>query len=187
MLRRLLILIFIVGATNAIAQHKNSASPKTTEKQSDPEIDYKQPGAPMPPLVFIPYYDSSVRERNRRQFMTGKDIDNGANLLIMMFNPTCGHCQATAIEMGKNKELFKKSKVLMLATKIMMPYLGDFVEFTHATDYSFVHLGVDSTDFVNNTFLYQSLPQINIYNGERKLIRTYTGEVSIDTLKQYIQ
>jgi len=119
--------------------------------------------------------------------MTDKDFDNGANLLVMMFNPTCGHCQDEAVQMGRNKDVFKRSKVLMLATSVMRPYIPDFVTITHADDFPFAQLGIDSTDFISNVFLYQSLPQINIYDGERKLIRAFAGEVSMDTLKKYIE
>ncbi len=48
-----------------------------------------------------------------------------------------------------------------------------------------MYIGTDSSGFINNVFLYQSLPQINIYSPAHKLIKTYTGEVPIDSLKQY--
>lgn len=189
MLRRFLVLVFLAMATSAVAQNANSTPSKTTQKQGDAEIDYKQAGAPMPPLVFVPYYDSAskVKVKNRKEVMTGSDLDNGANIFVVMFNPTCGHCQSETILMGRNSDLFKKTKVVLLSNSVMKQYLPDFAATTHIEDHPFMYLGVDSMGFIGNTFLYQSLPQINIYSGERKLIKTYTGEVSIDTLKQYIQ
>ncbi|MFI4962763.1 MAG: hypothetical protein ACHP6H_02785 [Legionellales bacterium] len=141
----------------------------------------------MPSLIFIPYYDSNSKAGDRKKYMINSDLDNGANLFVMMFNPTCSHCQEQTIMLEKNASLFKKSKVLLLANIIMKPYLSDFVVLTHVDSYPFMYLGLDSTDFINNLFLYQQLPQLNIYNNERKLIRTYTGEVAIDSLKRYIQ
>lgn len=187
MLRKLLLLVCVMCATNAIAQHENSTPSKTTQKQDDPKIDYKQTGAPMPSLIFIPYYDTNSKETDHKKYMTNSDFDNGANLFVMMFNPTCSHCQDETVILGKNGSLFKRSKVLLLANIIMKPYMGDFVALTHVDRHPFMYLGVDSTDFINNLFLYQQLPQLNIYNSERKLIRTYTGEVAIDSLKKYIQ
>ena len=187
MLRKLQVLVCLICATNAIAQNINFTPSKTTQKQDDTKIDYKQMGAPMPSLVFIPYYDSNTKQTDRKQFMTNGDFDNGANLFIMMFNPTCSHCQDETMMMEKNGSLFIRSKVVLLANNVMKPYLSDFVTLTHVDQYPFMYLGIDSTDFINNLFLYQQLPQLNIYNCARKLIKTYSGEVAIDSLKKYIQ
>jgi hypothetical protein len=204
MLRKLLFVASLFIAANATAQV--SLTPiKTTEKQ--PQIDYKQMGAPMPPLLYIPYHDTaskvavdsneSRRARRKRlrdagsvmekDLLTNKDFDNGANLFVMMFNPTCGHCMDETKALEKSSALFKKTKVVMLATKNMRPYVPDFVKTMHTADYPFIYVGIDSTNFLDNVFLYQMLPQINIYDGDRKLMRTFTGDVAIDTLANFIQ
>jgi hypothetical protein len=54
-------------------------------------------------------------------------------------------------------------------------------------EYPIMYVGTDSGDFLNNVFLYSQLPQINIYDKKRKLLKTFTGEVAIDSLKKYIQ
>ena len=187
MFRNILVLVCIFCATNAIAQNAISTPSKTTQKQDDTKIDYKQIDAPMPSLIFIPYYDSNSKVQDRKKYMTNSDLDNGANLFVMMYNPTCSHCQDETMLLENNAFLFKRSKVLLLANIIMKPYLGDFIALTHADRYPFMYIGIDSAEFINKLFLYQSLPQLNIYNSERKLIRTYTGEVAIDSLKKYIQ
>ncbi len=66
-------------------------------------------------------------------------------------------------------------------------YLNDFATMMNLDNYPSLYLGIDSTDFISSVFLYQSLPQINVYSSDRKLLKTYTGEVAIDTLKKYIQ
>jgi hypothetical protein len=35
-------------------------------------------------------------------------------------------------------------------------------------------------------YMYQSLPQLNIYNKERKLIKYFTGDIAIDSIRTYI-
>jgi phenylacetate-CoA ligase len=37
-------------------------------------------------------------------------------------------------------------------------------------------MGVDSSEMINKMYMYQSLPQLNIYNKERKLIKYFTGD-----------
>jgi hypothetical protein len=187
MLRKLILPLLIFCVTDAVAQHNQNASSKTTQKNSDADIDYKQVGAPMPSLTFLPYYDTSKKDEKPKGLMTDKDFDNGADLFVIMFNPTCSHCQNATILLRKNKDLFKKTKVILLANNVMKDYLHDFVTMTGEDQAPFMYLGIDSSQFINSTFLYQSLPQINIYSGDRKLIRTYTGDVAIDSLKKYIQ
>jgi len=221
MLRKLIILVCLISATNAIAQ--NAATTKTKQNQADPKIDYKQMGAPLPPFILLPFHDTvtkkaigvshkndtlmTAKEKRKAEkiqkqrekeealkkmswnnILTEKDFDNGANLFVMMFNPTCSHCTDETERLEKNIALFKKSKLILMANPTMRPYLPDFVKSFHTDDYSPVmSVGMDSAGFMNNVFLYQALPQISIYNGDRKLIKTYTGEVAIDTLKKYIE
>lgn len=210
MVRSSIVVLMVLFTTNLFAQSAGSSLPKTTEKQGETQIDYKQVGAPMPPLRLIVYKDTSAakkdsseaisRSRKKKKkapepnllqapdkVVTNEDVNNGANLFIMLFNPTCGHCEDETAMLQKNIGLFKKSKFLMMVNPVMMPYLSDFVNRLHLSDYPLFTVGADSAGYVDKVFLYQALPQINIYNAERKLLKIYSGEVSIDTLKQYIQ
>lgn len=130
---------------------------------------------------------SSESDFRSKVLLTNEDVDNGANLFVMIFNPTCSHCEDETRLLEKNLSLFKKSKLLLMATPVMQPYLKDFANTMKLRDYPEITLGVDSSGFLNQVFLYQALPQITIYGADRKLLRIYSGEVSIDTLEQFIQ
>jgi hypothetical protein len=65
-------------------------------------------------------------------------------------------------------------------------YLPGFMKKVHTMQFPQMQVGYDDSDFIKQTFLYESLPQINIYNDQRKLIKTFTGETPFDSLKQYI-
>lgn len=201
----------LVYATGAVAQDAKKPVVKTTQNPT-PEIDYKVPGAPMPRLKVLVYKDTAkvdgtteedkargkkARKKNKvapapmatgdATFLTEKDFDNGYNMFIMMFNPTCGHCQDMTKVLENNIAEFKKTKILLLATPMMSQYLGTFTGLLHTAQYPSLHIGMDSSGFVDNAYLYRALPQINIYNGERKLLKIYNGDVPFDSLKQYIQ
>ena len=177
----------LITATNTFAQQAAIPPSKTTEKQAGASIDYTQMGAPMPALLLIPFFNNVKRVTSSKASFTNADFDNGANLFVMMFSPTCSHCQDETMRIEKNFALFKKSKLVLLANMINKPYLDDFVKAVNLNGYPSIYLGLDSMGFINNTYLYQALPQINIYNSDRKLIKTYTGEVAIDSLKKYIE
>ena len=74
-----------------------------------------------------------------------------------------------------------------MANPGMKQYLPDFINRQHLYEYPAFQIGIDSSDFINKIYLFQMLPQINIYDHDRKLIKTYNGEVPIDSLKQYIE
>lgn len=198
MLRKLLPAAFMLCQLTAIAQSKK-VTDRVAEKPATP-INYELVGSPMPGLLMITI-DTPAQKQEKRikkanylmspystKMFTQEHFDNGANLLVMMFNPTCGHCEDETEQLIKNIDRFKKTKIILLANLGMKSYLPNFNRTHRVADYSdVITVGVDSTDFIKNTFLYQALPQINIYSADRKLLKTYTGNVSIDTLMQYIQ
>ena len=199
MLRYLLILICLAGTTNVIAQNPVAPAAKTTEKQPA-EIDYKEMGAPMPRLKVKLYKDTAKknnvtesaepmrkkRKADEKIYLTNEDVDNDGNLFVMMFNPTCSHCEDMAALLRNNISLFKKTQIVLQANPGMAQYIPDFVNRQHLNDYPTFHVGSDSADFINKIYLFQMLPQINIYDHDRKLIKTYNGEVPVDSLKKYI-
>ncbi len=118
--------------------------------------------------------------------LTAKDISNTGNLFIMMFSPTCEHCEAQAELFEKNIGLFKDSKLVLMTNPKFATYLPNFMKKLHTLDFPQMPVGLDDSDFIKETFLYQSLPQINIYSSGRKLLKTFTGNVPIDSLKGFI-
>jgi hypothetical protein len=207
MLSKLFLLLSVALMPGLLAAQQD---PKITENKAHPNLDYKQMGAPMPPLAFMAYIDTSAannaeqesgRKKNKKKkavardttnfalykYVTDKDLESRGNLIIMMFNPTCSHCEDVAFMMEKHISLFKKTKVVLLANKMMTPYIPDFAERHHIARYPAMQIGYDSSGFIDNVYLYQALPQLNIYDSDRKLLKTFTGELPIDTLKKFIQ
>lgn len=209
MLRNLLLPVFLLSAAQSFAQ-----ASKITEKPSPAGTDYTKVGAPMPPMLLIAHHDTGVKpnavaevtkdahdKRHAKKgneglkwedkpvyYITNSSLDNGANLFVMLFNPTCPHCEDQTELLEKHITLFKKSKIVMVASTTTREYLPDFVRSFHVEDYyPQISIGSDSTDFIKNIFLYTLIPQINIYNGQRRLIKSFTGGVAMDSLKQYIE
>ena len=75
----------------------------------------------------------------------------------------------------------------MLASSGLQIQLSDFMTMLKVNNYPGITAGIDSAGVIDKLFIKQALPQINIYNADRKLLRIYSGEASIDSLRQYIE
>lgn len=141
--------------------------------------NYKSIGSKLPPLRVITLNGKVI---------TNRDVRNHANLLMMLFNPVCEHCQYETELLEQNIKLFNKSKLLMVTAANMKTELSSFERNSHTGNYmNTILIGLDSNGTIDKTFLYNSLPQINIYNSKRRLIKVFSGDTPIDSLKAYIQ
>lgn len=200
--RKVLILVCLFGCTiAAFAQKKNKSKKSTSNemvpvstltisgtaflrpllnKEKEPAFDYKQTNAPLPKFKII---------NNEQKDISNELFHSGGNLVLMMFNPTCDHCEEETRTFIKNLYLFQKSRILLVAAPVQTPNLGYFESIVHFSLYpSTITVAIDSTGLIDRLFTYKSLPQINIYDGQNmRLLRTFEGFTPLDTLRPYIQ
>lgn len=199
MLKNLFLAVVLLAFVPGIAQ-------TTTDKV---EKDYHEPGAEMPAFKLVTFdsvdYKLSKKERiemkknhqpdvkfvKRGKILTERDFDNKGNLIVMMFNPLCGHCEDQTDMIARNATVFteggKDTRVILMANTNMVTYLPDFIKNHKVNQYPVFKIGMDSSGFIKETFLYSALPQINIYDKNRKLLKIYTGGVRMDSLLQYVE
>lgn len=180
MIRKILIVaLLLLPVIFVFAKKKKKASQPTkqVEVTITDTIDYRKIGSPLPLVRFF---------TKEGKYITNETINNDAHLIIMMFNPTCEHCEDQTIKFKENIFLFRKTNLVLVAASIMVPHLGYFIGNTKIAEYPTIQVSVDSSNFINKTFLYQPLPQINIYDKNRRLIRVFSGETPMDSLKQFI-
>lgn len=147
------------------------------QAKKDPVLDdYKLVGAPLPTMRMV---DSFHKEYNEKSF------DSKHNLFLFMFNPTCGHCISMAKLIGDNAKLFSENHIVFMAGPQMMPYLSSFYQATKIGNHPEIKVGIDSAYAIEKIYTYHTLPQLNIYSKERKLIKTFQGDIPLDTLKAY--
>lgn len=185
MQRKLLIIIGLMGCVFiTFAQKKKKNNKETTATtQSDSATNYKEIGAPMPPIRA-----TLMKGKNLgNELFTTQNISAKKNVLVMMYNPTCGHCQEETILFKNNMDAFKNTEVILMADTVMKEYIDFFQSSTKVFDSPDLKMVLDQCGFIKKTFTYQSLPQINLYNKDRKLVKIFTGDTPIDSLKPFIQ
>lgn len=161
-----------------MAQHTQQYEEAKAAADKPGAIDYRTLSAPLPAMqVFTP----------KGTFITNESVRNDANLFVMLFNPTCEHCEDETELLKKNIALFKASKLVMIAGNQMMPLLKDFIHNHKIDQYPTIQIGVDSAKLIEKIYNYNALPQINVYDHNRKLIKVMAGDTPIDSLKQYIE
>jgi hypothetical protein len=169
---------------------KPSSYPKPIPKDTD-KTDYRNIGAFLPLFRVVTLPEKSTGKPQGpdkpARSVTNKDVENDANLVLMLFNPTCGHCEDMTKMMEEHIALFKNSKILLVAAQHMGEYLVGFEKGLNTNKYPQMTVAIDSSHLIDRTFMYMSLPQINIYDKNRKLIKRFSGEIPIDSLKPYIQ
>lgn len=189
MLRKLLIItclfstVFVAFGQGKKKNKKKQATETQATIADTVKINYKEIGAPMPPVKATIYLGKS----GGKEMITDKDLANDANLFIMMYNPTCGHCQEETHLFEKHIYLFKQSKILLLAAPNMAEYMDFFENVTKVSEYPSIKVGLDNSGFIDKTFNFTGLPQINIYDKDRKLLKMFNSDTPLDSLKPYIQ
>ena len=147
------------------------------QNNAEVKLSYREEGSILPPMRVI---DTLLHEYTDKDFSS-----NGHHLFIFLFNPTCGHCIDMGKLMGDNRTAFSKEKVLFLAGAQMMPYLKSFYEATNLGQAPEMKVGIDSAKTVDNLYYYRTLPQINIYDKNNRLVKIFYGDTPLDSLKKY--
>lgn len=184
MLRKLLILVFLFGAIVVTYAQKKDRKKKKNKNKSEKvvsdtaKIDYKSLGSPLPKLQVT---------TKKGEKLTNKDFENDANLFVMLFNPTCDHCQEETRVIEKNIDMFEESKILLVAAPSMIDYLEFYNNVTRYSKYPKITVGVDSAGYIDQVYTYEALPQINVYDKDRKLIKVFSGSTPIEDMKPFIE
>ena len=178
MFRKIILATVLLSSAFVSFAQKDKQVELYTTLPDGKKIFYNEVGAPLPPINIW---------RMDGKFLTNDSLANQASLIIMLFNPTCEHCEEMGKTFRKNITLFNKTNLVLVAPQGMSEYLDGFVKTIGSKNEEKIQIGIDSSGFVNQTFLYKSLPQINIYNKDRKLEKLFFGDVPIESLRKYIE
>jgi thioredoxin-related protein len=114
----------------------------------------------------------------------GKDnIPNNKQVLIMMFDPECSHCQQSAEEMYQHKQELKDIQIV-LATIAPIQQMNSFMQKYKLVEMKNVVAGKDIYFLLPPFFSMKSFPFLAMYNKKGDLIEGMEGSFPINKVIQ---
>ncbi|CAN5188441.1 hypothetical protein BH11BAC6_BH11BAC6_18400 [soil metagenome] len=124
----------------------------------------------------------SILETDSSTWFNSGDIPKNKSVIIVYFNPECGHCQLTAHEFQEKMDAFKDDFFIWVSFNKSMTEIRDFAVQYKLVDAKNVRIGRDTKYFIPTFFKLTYTPYIAVYNEQGKLLETYDGGTDTDTL-----
>jgi thiol-disulfide isomerase/thioredoxin len=115
--------------------------------------------------------------------ITKDGLKKNRPVMLMYFSPECHHCQHQMEDLIKRMDDLKKIEIV-LATYQPMEELISFQEKYRLNEYPNIQAGRDTRFFIVPFFKIRNLPYLALYDKKGNLIKTYEGNVKVDTLIQ---
>jgi len=109
------------------------------------------------------------------------------NTIIMLFNPTCGHCQDQLELMLSMPEVAQSTNIILTSGE-PLGKLQVFYDKFHLEKYPLIHIGKDYKYFFGGFYQPKTIPVLAFYNKQKQLVYFNQGNVKkseiLDALKK---
>jgi thioredoxin-related protein len=129
----------------------------------------------VPPLNLLKIDSVSVLNKS--------NLKKNTPVLIMLFNPTCDHCQHETEQIIKNIDAFKKVQII-LATTAPFGLMKEFYANYKLAKFKNISVGQDFQYTLPSFYMIHSLPYLAMYDKQGKLLTTFEGTMKIEDLIQ---
>ena len=153
--------------------HSHTAS-QAEQQQKVEELSQKSPAQILPEFKFY-------KVKSGISF-TNQDIPKGKKSAFILFDPSCGHCQVEARQLGKNYDKLKNVNIYFVSMNdpaLMANFLETFGK--ELVGKSNVEVLYDrNQDFIQKIHVPKQFPANYVYTAEGKLQSHWDGEKKID-------
>lgn len=137
--------------------------------------------------VGTPLGDYRIIQSDRSDYFT-KSLPKDKYFIMVLFNPTCDHCQRQAkLLQEAQKTVLSNTVVAYVTGQMMIDMLPEFQKKIDYTPKPNFIVGVDTYDFVTNLFEYKYLPQLIIYSKDKKVMKVFHKETELEKILEYIK
>lgn len=145
----------------------------SAKAQQDTLPPYKQ--VPVIPAFTIQLPDSS--------WFSKKDLPKNTAVVIIYFNPECGHCQHEAEELSKEMDKFKKV-FFVWAAYHDMDKIQEFVKTYGLDTYKNMVFGRDSKYFLPVFYQVRMTPFSAVYNKKGNFVEAFESGMTPEELEK---
>lgn len=110
------------------------------------------------------------------------EFDSRKLTVIIYFHPECEHCQYEASEIGRNAQQFENANLIMITSDDSIKRLEGFASNYHLWEVDNLAILIDRKREFKKRFGSAVSPSVFIYGTDRKLVKTYKGEVKIEAI-----
>ena len=112
-------------------------------------------------------------------YFTKNDFKKKTNVLIMLFNPECDHCQHETEEIINHIDQFRNVQIIMVT---MMPFdaMKSFYQKYELSKYENIVVGQDQKFFLIPYYSVSNLPFLAFYDKKGNLISVFEGSMPIE-------
>ncbi len=109
-------------------------------------------------------------------------------VLVVCFSTTCDHCQVEAMDLVKNKDKFKKVRIIMLTPEKLV-YIKEFYEKYDLSKIKNLVIGKDYRYFAPSFYTFKKFPFTVLYNKNHEYLEamegTSTSHMILDKFKTH--
>ena len=117
--------------------------------------------------------DFSLLNTDSIVFMT-KTLATDKNIILMLFNPECDHCQKQLDEFLSIGKVARTSELVMISV-VPLEVNRAFYKKNKLEKYPYIHLGQDYKGFCIPYYTPQTIPVLIFYNKKKEFVSIHQG------------
>jgi thioredoxin-related protein len=130
-----------------------------------------------------PIPEFSVLLLDSTTWLNTHNFAKGKPLALFYFSPNCPHCQAQTKEIIEEMDNLKDIQFYFIshfAINKLKPYIKTY----ELSKYPNIVTALDTSNILSNYFGAPGVPYLAIYNKDKKLNKSFLGEISGNQIKQ---
>ncbi len=137
------------------------------------------------PYQKFPFFPPATLLLPGKTNFTKADLPKKKPVMLMIFNPTCEHCQHETEALTKDIDKFKDVTIVMATT---YPYdsMMAFRDRNHLADFENIIVGQDVNYFLVSYYLMHSMPFLAFYDKNFNLISVFEGTMPMDKAEEEV-
>jgi thioredoxin-related protein len=144
----------------------------SAQNAADTSLPYKRFPS-VPPFKLL--------ETDSSSYFTKDDLKKNKAVLLIIFSPTCEHCQHETEQLIKNMDSFKKVQIVM-ATTMPFEQMKEFYAKYELANYKNISVGQDIQYMLPSFYMIHNLPYLAMYDKKGKLLSTFEGTMKMEDL-----